>query len=92
MANVITEFAVVIAHVRIFWCHDLQKSKAPKKTYGRPISQQSGEVKKTRTTKGAQNQKTVKQLLGELYADKEYLENLLKETGSAAFIYSTATE
>ena len=28
-----------------------------------------------------QDQKTVKQLLGDLYADKEYLEQLLKETG-----------
>lgn len=34
--------------------------------------------------KTPKSEKTAKQLLGELYSDKEYLEKLLKDEGSAA--------
>ena len=46
------------------------KAPAPKKE-ARPVRRQ----------RSAKDKKTVKQLLGELYADRDYLERLLEETG-----------
>lgn len=39
--------------------------------------------KKLEVSRPAGNEKTIKQLLGELYGDRQYLEKLLKETGGA---------
>ena len=56
-----------------------KKIKRKGKTYGRPIQQQ--QQQKVRDPKAAGSEKTIKQLLGELYGDRQYLEKLLKETG-----------
>lgn len=40
--------------------------------------------KKLEVSRPAGNEKTIKQLLGELYGDRQYLEKLLKETGGAS--------
>lgn len=55
--------------------------------------------KKKQTQKTPKSEKTTKQLLGEFYSDKKYLENLLKDEGTvlllkfsfASFFYSHLT-
>ncbi|XP_062567687.1 outer dynein arm-docking complex subunit 4-like, partial [Saccostrea cucullata] len=57
---------------------DDKKIKKPTyNTYGRPGMQTQ---KKLEISRPAGNEKTIKQLLGELYGDRQYLEKLLKET------------
>ena len=58
----------------------IQKQK-PKgyRSYQRQSAKQDKILRKERP-KG--NDKSIKQLLGELYKDKEYLEKLLEETGA----------
>lgn len=57
---------------------DEKKIKKPAyNTYGRPGMQTQ---KKLEVSRPAGNEKTIKQLLGELYGDRQYLEKLLKET------------
>lgn len=41
--------------------------------------------KKQQTLKTPKSEKTTKQLLGEFYSDKKYLENLLKDEGTVVF-------
>lgn len=41
--------------------------------------------RKQKTQKTPKNEKTTKQLLGEFYSDKKYLENLLKDKGTVLF-------
>ncbi len=41
--------------------------------------------KKEQTKKTPKSEKTTKQLLGEFYSDKKYLENLLKDEGTMLF-------
>ena len=55
----------------------------PKKTGGYSKPMLKREVKKDNKLRPAMthDRKTVKQLLGELYRDKEYLEAILKESG-----------
>ena len=54
--------------------------KRKAKTYGRPaVTQQTKSSGTQRQAVGSE--KTIKQLLGELYGDRQYLEKLLKETG-----------
>ncbi|XP_052237350.1 outer dynein arm-docking complex subunit 4-like [Dreissena polymorpha] len=58
-----------------------QKAKAKKQqkgSYQKPIAKKE-ERKDREAPKGSADAKTVKQLLGELYGDKEYLEKLLKD-------------
>lgn len=58
-----------------------QKAKAKKQqktSYSKPIAKKE-ERKERDAPKGSADAKTVKQLLGELYGDKEYLEKLLKD-------------
>ena len=61
----------------------MQKQKKQKKTggYQKPFapSKQQVVVKREKRPVKLENQKTVKQLLGELYADKVYLEKLLED-------------
>lgn len=45
-------------------------------------SQRKAAKSKRVVARTARNEKTVKQLLGELYGDKQYLEKLLQETGN----------
>lgn len=60
-------------------CQFQKKIKKPAyNTYGRPGMQTQ---KKLEVSRPAGNEKTIKQLLGELYGDRQYLEKLLKETG-----------
>lgn len=60
-------------------CSFQKKIKKPAfNTYGRPGMQTQ---KKLEVSRPAVNEKTIKQLLGELYGDRQYLEKLLKETG-----------
>lgn len=60
-------------------CQFQKKIKKPVyNTYGRPGMQTQ---KKLEVSRPAGNEKTIKQLLGELYGDRQYLEKLLKETG-----------
>ncbi|KAL4228994.1 Tetratricopeptide repeat protein 25 [Mactra antiquata] len=56
---------------------DDKKIKRKTMTYGRPAAQQTKTVAQ-RVNIGSE--KTIKQLLGELYGDRQYLEKLLKET------------
>ena len=49
------------------------------KAYGRPATRDKGG--RRQPPKSAGSDKTVKQLLGELYGDRVFLEKLLKETG-----------
>jgi len=78
-----------------FFDHQNEKKAKPKPTYGslRPgtrLNQQH------RPVKSAQSDKTVKQMLGELYGDKMYLEKLMKETDpntdSGRSIYELVSE
>lgn len=41
--------------------------------------------RKQKTQKTPKNEKTTKQMLGEFYRDKKYLENLLKYKGTVLF-------
>ena len=55
--------------------------------YSKPMAKQQ-ENKKKRPAKPDQTaaeKKTAKQLLGELYADKEYLDRLLRDEGNTQF-------
>jgi len=45
------------------------------------FNRQQSSSKKTRTVTSSKDEKTVKQLLEELYTDKQFLENILKDTG-----------
>ncbi|CAH1774091.1 unnamed protein product [Owenia fusiformis] len=58
-----------------------EEGKGPKKRpmYGRPSTKQKAKGRQP-PPKTSGDEKTVKQLLGELYGDKAYLEKLLKET------------
>ncbi|XP_045209330.1 outer dynein arm-docking complex subunit 4-like isoform X2 [Mercenaria mercenaria] len=57
---------------------DDKKIKRKAMTYGRPAAQQYNKTTTQRVAVGSE--KTIKQLLGELYGDRQYLEKLLKET------------
>ena len=63
----------------IFCLQQPSKKGRSKPNYARPgtNSRKRAQVE----YKSAANDKTVKQLLGELYGDRVYLEKLLKETG-----------
>ena len=52
----------------------------------RPPTQQKQKQKRDLSRSQA-NEKTIKQMLGELYGDKRYLEKLLKETGEFGFAF-----
>lgn len=41
---------------------------------------------KRKTEKTPKSEKTTKQLLGEFYSDKKYLENLMKDEGTLLFV------
>jgi hypothetical protein len=56
-----------------------QKGKSKGKQYNKQLAKK--EEKKERRPRTVRDPKTCKQLLGELYADKEYLENFFKEMG-----------
>ena len=47
--------------------------------YQKPMTQKQQQPKREKRVQKTGSQKTVKQLLGELYADKVYLENLLND-------------
>ncbi|XP_060553244.1 outer dynein arm-docking complex subunit 4-like isoform X4 [Ruditapes philippinarum] len=55
-----------------------EAKKQQKTSYSKPIAKKE-ERKERDAPKGSADAKTVKQLLGELYGDKEYLEKLLKD-------------
>ncbi|XP_052806626.1 outer dynein arm-docking complex subunit 4-like [Mya arenaria] len=57
---------------------DDKKIKRKTNTIGRTAVAQTSKTTKQRTPPGSE--KTIKQLLGELYGDRQYLEKLLKET------------
>ncbi|XP_060553247.1 outer dynein arm-docking complex subunit 4-like isoform X7 [Ruditapes philippinarum] len=57
---------------------DKEAKKQQKTSYSKPIAKKE-ERKERDAPKGSADAKTVKQLLGELYGDKEYLEKLLKD-------------
>ena len=57
------------------------KKKGMKISYARPSTNSRRKQQKPQY-KSVVNDKTVKQLLGELYGDRVYLEKLLKETGN----------
>ncbi|XP_060563429.1 outer dynein arm-docking complex subunit 4-like isoform X2 [Ruditapes philippinarum] len=57
---------------------DDKKIKRKTNTYGRQATQQLNKSTTQRVPVGSE--KTIKQLLGELYGDRQYLEKLLKET------------
>ena len=68
--------------------HDcaLQKGKPKKQVgYSKPVTKKEEKKEDNRRAKtSSQDCKTMKQLLGELYKDKEYLETLLHDTGWAS--------
>ncbi|XP_077997219.1 outer dynein arm-docking complex subunit 4-like isoform X2 [Glandiceps talaboti] len=75
-----------------------QKGKA-RAGYSKPVKQDDKNKQKDRRNKSQTSDKTCKQLLGELYADKEYLEKLLKDndltnqdTDSGKAIYDLVTD
>jgi len=78
-----------------FFEHQNEKKTKPKQTYGalRPGTRLKQAQQPVRT---GQNDKTVKQMLGELYGDKMYLEKLMKETDpntdSGRSIYELVSE
>lgn len=49
----------------------------------RPLAHQPARARKFDVNRSPGNEKTIKQLLGELYGDRQYLERLLKETGTS---------
>lgn len=57
-------------------------------TYGRPASNRELRNRKKEPPKSAAKDKTIKQLLGEMYGDRVYLEVLLKETGTRVICYN----
>lgn len=61
------------------FCVQTTKQK-PKGGYSKPGAKKE-EEKKVKKQRKKTDPKTAKQLLGELYADREYLENLLEEMG-----------
>ena len=67
--------------IYFYWKQKLPK-REEKKAYTRPAARKSANQKYKRRPGSTTDVKTVKQLLGELYADKEYLEKLLQETGT----------
>ena len=63
----------------------MQKAKSGKKTgYAKPGAKKE-EKQEEYKPKNQGNDKQMKHLLGELYADKIYLEKLLKGTGNGIF-------
>jgi len=58
----------------------VQKPKKPAITYSKTTDKGQEKVERRQCTT-CTDPKTVKELLGELYTDKEYLEKLLRETG-----------
>ena len=58
--------------------------------YSKPGTRQQ-EKKKRQPPVSSASERTVKQLLGELYGDKLYLEKLLKETGRYMPTYASST-
>lgn len=84
-----TELVDMLARKSITWRHVfgnlfmfIFQKKTKKKTYGSYNKQQQKQVKpKREIITNPALEKTVKQLLGELYGDKIYLEKLLKEIG-----------
>ena len=65
----------------------LQTIKQTKRAGGYSKPTIKREVKKDKVRPAmTQDRKTVKQLLGELYRDKEYLEEILKESGEDQLI------
>ena len=61
------------------------KTKQSYNTYNRKITQ-APKRRGYDPNKPVGSEKTIKQLLGELYGDRQYLEKLLKETGKLAMI------
>lgn len=57
------------------------RGKSAYRSYKQNAQQKNVKAKRV-ITRTARNEKTVKQLLGELYGDKQYLEKLLLETGN----------
>lgn len=60
-----------------------------KKTHPATAIQQLMVEKKQQTTMKPKSEKRNKQLLGEFYSDKKYLEDLLKDKGTADIHLST---
>ncbi len=60
-----------------------QKGKQKKQGggYNKPVTKKEEKKERKRTGTRQRDSKSVKQLLGELYADKEYLENVVKAIG-----------
>ncbi|XP_064646279.1 outer dynein arm-docking complex subunit 4-like isoform X2 [Lineus longissimus] len=59
-----------------------QEEKNKKKTYGKPGQKDQGKKQEKQRPKTPKDSKTVKELLGQLYQDRAYLDNLLKEEES----------
>lgn len=63
-------------------CYSILKAARKKKqNQMRPDRKLGGEQKKPTRPVSGNKDKTIRQLLGSLYADREYLEKLLKEEG-----------
>ncbi|VDI22724.1 Hypothetical predicted protein [Mytilus galloprovincialis] len=61
-----------------FFKHEESKAKQSKGTYQKPGAKKETKKERERPKSGGDS-KTIKQLLGELYGDKEYLEKLMKD-------------
>ncbi|XP_071148643.1 outer dynein arm-docking complex subunit 4-like isoform X10 [Mytilus edulis] len=61
-----------------FFKHEESKAKQSKGTYQKPGAKKEAKKERERPKSGGDS-KTIKQLLGELYGDKEYLEKLMKD-------------
>lgn len=62
-----------------FYKHEEMKAKQAKGTYQKPGAKKEAKKERERP-KSAADKKTIQQLLGELYGDKEYLEKLMKDS------------
>lgn len=63
-------------------CFDWQRKKTPSKSFIQSLKKDLSE----KSQKTLKSERTAKQLLGELYTDKKYLEKLLKDEG--LFLYT----
>lgn len=66
----------------VFWCSVMLCFWTVKRAKPIAAIQNLTKEKKQKTEKTPKSEKTTKQLLGEFYSDKKYLENLMKDEGT----------
>lgn len=82
-SQIVYTYKTLFSYLNVCVCFDWQRKKARPKSFIHLMKKEPSE----RSQKTPKSERTAKQLLGELYTDKEYLEKLLKDEG--VFMYSS---